>query len=144
MKLEYIVLTGVFFNIMMSLIFPTVLMPDEVQESLNVSQVEYDFSGQSILTNDNKDNIDNIYQTVSNEEELKALANAQASQTTIIGQIASFFDSALDAIKKASQYFSFIIPFSKILFLLPGALGFFVGTMYSVVIAIAIIRLIRS
>ena len=104
----------------------------------------YNFNDNGIVTQEYIDGVSQ-YETISNTQQIESLSNTEGGLVSGITEaIGSFFDGLLDGLQKLALYLSFIIPFSTILFALPGALGLILGTMYSVAMAMAIIRFIRG
>lgn len=146
MNLQYVIITGVFFNMLMAAIFPGQLLSPALQESLlGDDSLNYDFDGQNLFGEQYEDNIDTFYTDTRNEENLQDIYNAEDSVTTNpLETVSGFFDGLLDALTKAKAFLSFIVPFASLFYLLPGALGLIVGSLYASVFAIAVIRFIRG
>lgn len=143
MKLGAIMIIGVFFNMMMLSVFPTLFLGEDTS-ILEGDTLGYDFTGNGIITSEYVDGV-STYKSLGNTEQLESLTSTKSGIISgIIEGISSFFDGLLDGLKKVTLYVSFIIPFSTVFFALPGALGLIIGTLYSVTLAFSIIRFIRG
>lgn len=143
MKIGALMIIGVFFNMMMLSIFPTVFL-GENPSILEGEELGYNFDDNGIITTEYNQAVGQ-YEVISNTEQLESLTSTEGGIVSgILEGVSSFFDGLLDGLSKLVLYLSFIIPFSTLLFALPGALGLVLGTLYSVLTAIAIIRFIRG
>lgn len=143
MKLGAIMIIGVFFNMMMLSVFPTLFLGED-PAILEGDTLGYDFTGNGIITSEYVDGV-STYQSLGNTEQLEGLTSTEGGIVSGITEgIGSFFDGLLDGLQKLGLYLSFIIPFSTVFFALPGALGLIIGTLYSVMLAFSIIRFIRG
>lgn len=134
---------GVFFNMLMISVFPTLFLGDN-PEILEGDSLGYDFNNNGIVTQEYVEGVQQ-YETITNTDQLESLSSTEGGLVSGITEaLSSFFDGLLDGLKKLTLYLSFIIPFSTVLFALPGALGLIMGTMYSLAMAIAVIRFIRG
>lgn len=143
MKIGAIMIIGVFFNMLMISVFPTLFLGDN-PEILEGDSLGYDFNNNGIVTQEYVEGVQQ-YETITNTDQLESLSSTEGGLVSGITEaLSSFFDGLLDGLKKLTLYLSFIIPFSTVLFALPGALGLIMGTMYSLAMAIAVIRFIRG
>lgn len=134
---------GVFFNMLMISVFPTLFL-GENPDILEGDVLGYDFDDNGIVNQEYKDGVA-TYESITDTQQLESLSNSEGGVVSgVTDAIGGFFDGLLDGLKKLTLYLSFIIPFSTVLFALPGAMGLVMGTMYSLAIAIAVIRFIRG
>lgn len=143
MKIGAIMIIGVFFNMMMLSVFPTLFL-GENPNMLEGDTLGYDFKDNGIITQEYIDGVGQ-YEVITNTEQLESLTDTQGGIVSGITEaVGSFFDGLLDGLQKLSVYLSFVIPFSTVFFALPSSLGLIIGTLYSTVLGIAIIRFIRG
>ena len=144
MKLGFILFIGVFTNLLLASIFPYQLLPaDDAAELIGGDTYGYDFSGSDYFGENQKTATSNTVSELENQEGAAGLLATSQSESSILESV-SFFDGLFDALKKAGTYVALIIPFSSVLFVLPGAIGLVFGGIYSVVVIYAIVRFIRG
>lgn len=146
MKFEFIVLTGVFFNLMMVGFFPHQLLSTDLANDLIApGSIGYDFTDQDMFNSKYKSSVTDFYETSSDQEQLQQIYNAEDAVTTSpLETTAGFFDGLLDGLQKAKMFLSFIVPFASLFFLFPGLLGIILGGVYSTIFGIGVIRFIRG
>ena len=143
MRLGYIFFLGVFVNLLLASIFPSLLLPESTAQSLIGDDVYlYNFNNASFGTN-NQQAVGSLYNTLQNDSAGTELLATSQQESNFLESI-SFFDGLFDALTKGATYLSLIFPFSTLLFLLPGALGIMFGGLYVAVLIYAIIRFIRG
>lgn len=143
MKLGFLLIVGVFFNMMMFSIFPYAFLGDD-PEILQGESLGYKFQDSEYFNDKYTESVNN-YQNLSNDQTLNELSSNEGGLVSgVLDGVSSFFDGLLDSLDKIKQYLSFIIPFATLFFILPGALGQILGTLYSVSVAYAVIRFIRG
>lgn len=136
---------GIFVNMMLVSIFPYQYL-DQTEANLLISEgeLQYNMDNNPYLS-EKQSEAAAQYRDITNDDEMNKLTDTDGDIVSgAIDAISSFFDGALDAITKIKKYIAFIIPFSSMFFLLPGAFGLIMGTMYSMMFAFAIIRWIRD
>jgi hypothetical protein len=143
MRLGFIFFLGVFVNLLLASIFPTVLLPADTANSLiGTDTYLYNVEGSPFGSNQ-KTSTSGLVTTLQDESSSTELLQTNQQESNFIESI-SFFDGLFDSLAKAGKYLSLIIPFASVLFLLPGALGLILGGLYSAVLFYAIIRFIRG
>jgi len=143
MRLGFLLVTGIFFNIFMAVIFPFQLLDTQTAIGLMGSDtIGYDFSDNPYLSEDFTKYY-NDYDASVDKDKLDTISEQQSS-STVLSTIGNFFDGLTDALSKIKSALAFIIPFSTIFFLLPGALGLILGYLYTGVFVYAVVRFIRG
>lgn len=144
MRLGFIFFIGVFTNLMLAGIFPHQLLPADDAASLVGDDVyNYDLGNNIYFGTNEKNATTELYQTLQDKEQTGTLLATSQQESNFLESI-SFFDGLFDGLSKIATYISLIIPFSTVLFLLPGALGLVLGGLYSAISVYGIIRFIRG
>ena len=129
---------------MLASIFPYQLLPtDDAAALVGDDVINYDLSGSGYFGTDEKSSTTSLYNTLQDNSKTGDLLATNQQESNILESV-SFFDGLFDALSKLGTYISLIIPFSTVLFLLPGALGLVLGGAYSVVVVYGVVRLIRG
>ena len=145
MRIEFIMFFGVIVNIFLAMTFPNALLPSDTASNLiGDDYYNYSTSNNGIFGSKQKSEVTSLVNTISDEEATNDLTQAQTTEVSFLDSISNFFDGLFDSLGKIAIYFSLLIPFSSVLFLLPGAIGFIFGGIYSIIVIIAIIRFIRG
>lgn len=143
MRLGFILVTGIFFNLFMAVIFPFQLLDTTTANALMGSDIiGYDFNNNSYFGDDYKNYISDFEES-NTKDNLESLTNLEQS-STVLSAIGNFFDGLTDALSKAKTLFTFMIPFSTIFFLTPGAFGLILGYLYTGIFTYAVVRFIRG
>ena len=145
MRFEYLTFLGLITNVLLSIMFPTIIFSDNLQEQLEInSQSNYN-TNNDLFTNKQSENIDQSYIFLSNTENTEDLVNTdEGFVSTLVSGATAFFDSVFNAIKKIGFYFSFLIPFGVVLYNLPGVLGFFMGTIWFFLYGFSFVNWLRG
>jgi hypothetical protein len=144
MKLGFILFIGVFTNLLLASIFPYQLLPaDDAALMVGGDIYGYDFSGSDYFGENQQGAVQSTMNELQSEESTAGLLATSQKESGILESV-SFFDGLFDALAKAGTYIALVIPFSSVLFVLPGALGLILGGIYSLVTIYAIIRFIRG
>ena len=147
MNIQYIFIIGIFFNFLMVGIFPDQLLGEELKQELigDDYDVGYNFDNNQLFGNKFQSNIEDYYNTNTDGSSLEQIYDAEDAVTlNPLESLGGFFDGLLDALQKARAYLSFIVPFVTLFYLLPGILGLLLGSVYTGIFALAVIRFIRG
>ena len=144
MRLGFIFFIGIFTNLMLAGIFPYQLLPETDANNLVGDDVyNYDLGNSGYFGTDEKTATTELYTTLQDNSATGDLLATSQQESNVLETI-SFFDGLFDGLSKIATYVSLIIPFSTVLFLLPGALGLVLGGLYTAVSIYGIIRFIRG
>ena len=143
MKLGFLLVTGMFFNLIMATIFPVQVLGLDLAIS---------FLGEDYITSTTNPYLDSSisastqdYISNTDKSDLENIASTEEGVVSNpISGISNFFDGLLDAMAKIGILVSFLVPFVTMFFLLPPGINIILGGMYSVVYLYAIIRFIRG
>lgn len=147
MRLEFIVIVGIFFNLMLAGIFPYQLLDTTTANYLVGDQVMgYDFAGSSMFSSDLKNEVTQYGQDARDDTKTGDLTSTTDStfMNPAFDNSISYFNGIVDAMKKLKSILSLIIPFASLFFLLPGIMGLVIGGTYTGALIFAIIRFIRG
>lgn len=147
MKLEFFIILGVFCNLMLASIFPFQLLDTTTATALVGDQeINYDFSGSGFFDDNLKNTNSEFDSNMRNTEDTGDMLSTSNSTFTnvLTGGDFGFFDGIVDSLTKLKTLVSMIIPFASMFFLLPGALGLIIGSLYTAGLIFAIIRFIRG
>lgn len=144
MRLGFIFFIGVFANLMLAGIFPYQLLPNDDAANLVGDDVyNYDLGGSGYFGSDEKTATSDLYSNLQDTSSTGDLLATSQQESNILESV-SFFDGLFDGLSKIGTYLSLLIPFSTVLFLLPGGLGLVLGGLYSAITIFGIIRFIRG
>jgi hypothetical protein len=131
-------------NLMLASIFPYQLLPvDDAANLVGDDVYNYDLDQNGYFNTDEKQASSKLYSTLNDPVATGDLLATSQQESNVLESV-SFFDGLFDALRKISIYISLIIPFSTVLFLLPGALGVVIGGLYMGITVYAIARFIRG
>jgi len=143
MRLGFIFFLGIFVNLLLASVFPTVLLPEDTATRL-IGEDDYEYNYTEIsFGSDSEQSATDLYNTLQNDSAGTDLLQTSQQESNFLESI-SFFDGLFDALRKIGSYVSLLFPFATVLFLLPGALGLIFGGLYMAVLVYAIIRFIRG
>lgn len=143
MRLELIFFIGIFANILLAMIFPFELLPQEDAKQIsgtNTAPYTINNGFNSELTNSTTA----LTNTLGDNSNKEALVTLDATSVSILDAVSNFFDGLFEGIKKIKTYFMLLLPFGAVLGLMPGAIGFMLQMLYMAIATFAIIKFIRS
>lgn len=144
MRLGFIFFIGLFSNLLLATIFPYQVLPESMAADLVGNDVyNYQQDNNDYFNSNLKDSTGQLYANVEDTTQTSNLLGTNQQESNFIESV-SFFDGLTDALSKIGKYISLILPFSTVISLLPGAIGFIFGALYSGVIVYGIARFIRG
>lgn len=143
MRLEFIFFLGIMSNLLLAMVFPYQLLPlDDAQALVGDDYQGYTFSDDT-FGSDIKGSTSNLVNTIGDDGTTESLTESESAEVSFIDGVGGFFDGLFDALNKVRVYFSLLLPFSAVIGLLPGAIGYVLSLLYSLVGIVAIIMFIR-
>ena len=148
MNLGYIMVLGIFFNLMLGGIFPYQLLDDstinQVIGEQKISDYYKDSSG--IFDSKTKEITGEYTSSLTNQDTTSGIISTTNSTfTNILADTpVSYFDAIVDSMKKIKTIISMLIPFASMFFLLPGFIGYIMGSIYTSVLIFATLKFIRG
>lgn len=143
MRLELIFFIGVFANIMLAMIFPFELLPqDDAIELVGSNTAPYTITNG--FGSEVKNSTSRLTNTLEDQSNKEALVTLDPTEVSLLDSISNFFDGLFEGLSKIKTYFMLLLTFGAVLGLLPGAIGFVLEMLYMAVATFAIIKFIRS
>lgn len=143
MRLEFIFFIGIMSNLLLAMVFPYQLLPTSDANALVGDDYQgYTFSDDT-FGSDIKGSTSNLVTTIGNNQNTESLTESQSAEVSILDGVGGFFDGLFDGLNKIRIYFSLLLPFSAVLGLLPGAIGYVFSLLYQLIAVVAILIFIR-
>jgi len=148
MNLGYIMILGIFVNLMLGGIFPYQLLDEGTIAIVIGDQKINDYykGSDSIFSDNSKDIVGSYTNELQNQETTTGIISTTNSTfTNILADTpVSYFDAIVDSMKKVKTIISMLIPFASMFFLIPGFIGYIMGSLYTSVLIYTILKYIRG
>jgi len=150
MRLGFLIITGLFVDIMLSMIFPYQLLSTSSQNNvINGDNRVYNGDNIQYFSSNLKSGIGSYINTSQDQTRTGSLIDTSNNTNTNpitagVSSSLSYFDYVANAMEKIKVILSIIIPYASLFFLLPSALGYILGSLYTGALIYAVIRFIRG